>query len=336
MKAADEQRSGTAGPDWLSHLPAETQAYVTKIGKAYGSGDGAPQMPTLEDVHARIRQQVGIDRPQRLRAALDEGTRQFTDMLKAKKDAEDQAEASAMQWLAQNGGRYSQMPAGLRANLPAKSVDNVMTFGQKIAKGDDITDPIVFQKLAGNDAYLKGLSEAQFFTLRGKLSESDFQQFAKKRGELLTGTKGAQPSDLDTSAVNNVLNNRLSQMGLDPTPKDGSSDAQRVGAIRKAVWDSVLGAQLAAGKKFTDVEITNRVDDLFTKSVSFQTSFLGIGTGTSRQRLMEMKVGDIPSDVKDRLKADFKRQGIEPNDADLLGAYLHIKLAQPRETTGSW
>jgi soluble lytic murein transglycosylase len=46
---------------------------------------------------------------------------------------------------------------------------------------------------------------------------------------------------------------------------------------------------------------------------------------------MTMKVGEIPGDVKDKLKADFKRSGItDPTDADLLGAYLHIKIAQSK------
>lgn len=324
-------RSGVPADLWFQKLPDETKAYVTNISRKYADGDGSPQMPTLADVHDKIRQQVGTDRPQRLAVALAEGTRQFDDLLKAKKGADDDAEMRAMQWLENNGGRFSQMPASLRVNLAPKSVDNVMSYGQKIAKGDDITDPIVFQRLAGDENLLKGLTDAQFYAMRTKLSQSDFERFATKRGELVNGTKGQKASDLDTSAVNAVLNNRLQQMGIDPTPKDGSSDAQRVGAIRKTVWDTILRNQLETGKKFTDVEINNRVDDLFTKSVTFQKSFLGIGTGTSSERLMTMKVGDIPGDVKDRLKADFKRSGItDPTDADLLGAYLHIKLAQSK------
>lgn len=340
IKAADEQRSGTAGPDWLEYLPQETQAYVAKVGKAYGEGQGVPSMPTLEDVHAGIRARVGIDRPHRLQVALAEGTRQFEDMLKAKKGREDDAEAAAMDWLSKNGGRFSQLPAQLRSALPPKSVDNVLTYGQKIAKGDDITDPLVFQKMATDDGYLKGLTDAQFYTQSRRLSQADGERMAIRRGELLTGMKGRGANDLDTGAVNTIVNNRLQQMGTDPTPKDGGADAQRVGAIRKFVWDSVMGAQLAAGKKFGDAEISGHVDQLFTKSVTFQTTFLGFSTGASSQRLMGMKLGDIPSDIRTRLKADFKKQGIEPTDADLLGAYLHLNMvqprAQPRGTTGDW
>jgi len=316
------------GGDWLAKLPAETQAYVAKISKQFGDGGGAPSMPTLASLHEQVRTQIPVDQPQRRKIALDEVSRQYEDMLKAKKQTEDQNTAAAMQWLAQNGGRYSNLPASLRANIPPDKIDNVMSFGQKVAKGDDITNPVMFQKMATDDAWLKGMTDAQFYVHSRQLSEGDAQQMALRRGKLLNkdpGTKG--PSDLDTTAVNGILNNRLQQLGIDPSPKDATSGAQQVGAIRQFVWSNVLQAQQAAGKKFDDAQMTDAIDKLFARNVTFQTSFLGIGTGTSSQRLLAMKPGDIPSDVKTRLKADFKQHGIEPTDADLLGAYFKLKTA---------
>lgn len=321
------KKAGSNG-DWLAALPAETQSYVKKISTQYGAGDGAPPVPTLGSLHQQVRDRVGLDSPQRLKVALDDVTRQYKDMLDGKKATEDAAEAEAMKWLQANGGRLSQMPAALRNAIPPKSMDSMLSYGQKVAKGDDITNPVLFQKMATDAAYLKGLTDQQFFIQTRQLSEADGEKMAMRRGSLLNKPGGQKPSDLDTAATNSILNNRLQQMGIDPTPKDSTSDAQRVGAIRQHVWDQVLKAQVTAGKKFNDQDISKVVDGLFAKSVSFQSSFLGVTTGKTSQRLMTMKAGDIPGDVKSRLEKDFKAAGIQPTDGDLLGAYLQLKTAR--------
>jgi len=316
------------GSNWLAKLSPEAQAYVPKVLKAYEGGGGAPPVPTLASLHQQVRERVGLDSPQRLRVALDDVTRQYKDMLDGKKATEDQAEAEAMKWLQANGGRVSQMPAAMRNAVPPKAMDNLMNYGQRIAKGDDITNPVLFQKMATDDDYLKGMTDQQFFIQTRQLSEADGEKMAMRRGQLLNKPAGSKPSDLDTTGVNTILNNRLQQIGIDPTPKDGNSDAQRVGAIRQHVWDQVLKAQITAGKKFNDQDISKVVDGLFAKSVSFQTTFLGMNTGTTSQRLMTMKAGDIPGDVRSRLEKDFKAAGIQPTDGDILGAYLQLKTAR--------
>jgi hypothetical protein len=321
----------SGGANWLAKMPAETQAYVAKITKQYGDGGGAPARPTLADLHADVRARVPATQPKLLRMTLDEVTRQYDVTVKAEKDKQDQTTAQAYKWLADNGGRFSQMPAGLRANVPAKEFDNLMTYGARVAKGDDITDPIVFQKMATDDKWLKGLTDAEFFIHSTKLSQADAQQMALRRGSLLNKepADNKNPGSVDWGGVNSVLNNRLQQIGIDPSPKDASSEAQRVGAIRKYVADNLLQAQQAAGKRFNDAEIASTVDKLFATNVTFQTTFLGINTGKESQRLLSMKPGDIPGDVRDALKKDFAKLGItDPTDADMLGAYFQLRGAR--------
>jgi soluble lytic murein transglycosylase len=317
------------GDNWLEKLPDETKAYVAKITKQFGEGAGAPTLPTLQSLHEQVRKTIPPDQPQRRKIALDEVTRQYEETLKAKKQGEDENIARGYQWLDQNGGRFSQMPANLRANIPAKDYDNMRNYGVRVAKGDDITDPVVFQKMATDDKWLAGLTDAQFYMHSRQLSQSDQQQMALRRGKLLNKDipAGQKPTDLDANGVNAILNNRLQQIGLDPTPKDSSSEAQRVGAIRKFVWDGVLQAQQAAGKKFNDAEMSTQIDKMFATNVTFQKTFLGFATGSKESmRLLGMSVGDIPGDVKTALEKDFVANGIsKPTDADLLGAYFQLR-----------
>ena len=317
------------GGEWLAYLPKETQDYVTKNLAGYASGDGQYQKPTLQDVHNEVRQRIGVTSPARLKLALDEATRQFEEANKAVKQREDEGVANAMRGIIQNGGRFSELPLNVRSAIPPKEVDNVMNFAARVAKGDDVTNLALYQRLSTDRGYLRSLSDNEFFRLRSQLSESDFKHFANERASLVSGKTGTASEDLNTPAINQVLADRLRTLDMDPTPKDGSSDAMRVGAIRKFVRTSILNAQATTGKKMTDAEVEKHIDGIFAKSQEFRTTFLGFGTGTTAQRLLTMKVGDIPSSIKDKLRGDFKAAGVpDPTDADLLGAYWQLKFAK--------
>lgn len=325
IKTAQEK-----GGDWLSYLPAETQAYVAKNTAAYEAGSGQPPKPTLQDVHETVRTMMGNASPQRMKLAIDEATRQYEDMAKAVKQREDEAVSTAMRGVIQNGGRYSDLPVSVRSAIPPKEVDNVLNFAARVAKGNDVTNPTVYQTLATNPAFLKSLSDDAFMRLRAELNESDFKHFASQRADLISGKANNGAEDLDMAAMNSILDTRLRTLEINPHPKPtDTAEAARIGAIRKTVADSLLGAQATAGKKFNDADIERHVDNLFAKSQDFRTTFLGINVGTSSERLLTMQTSDIPGDIRDRLKADFKAAGIDkPTDADILGAYWKLKLAK--------
>jgi soluble lytic murein transglycosylase len=316
------------GGDWLAKMPAETQAYVAKNLAAYGQGEGRPPAPTLQDVHDAVRAQIGDGKPARLKLALDEATRQWEDMQKAVKQRDENATAEAQRWLAANDGRFSLLPASLRSRVPPGEVDNLIGYGQKIARGEDRTEPNWYQKFS-DQGFLKSLNDDQFYTLSTRyLSEADRKHFADERGKLLTGPGVTdKPGDLSSGAIKSVLDTRLRELNIDPSPKDdGGADAARIGAIRQYVDRSVLQAQAAAGKKFSDAEVAKHIDSLFAQTDTVN-SWLGLSSKSAP--MLTMKAGDIPGPVRDRLAADFKAAGVDaPTDAQLLGAYFQAKNAQ--------
>ncbi len=312
------------GGSWITYLPKETQDYVAKNMAAYTTGGGQYQKPSLNQVLQQVETVVGTDNPQRLKLAKAEAARQFEVMTKEVKQRDDESVAEAMRVLQANGGRFSELPPATRAALPPDQVSKVMAFGERIAKGDDVTSPALYQKLASDQQYLKGLSDAEFYKLRSQLSESDFKKFTNERAELISGKATASFENLNTKAVNDVLNDRLRTMGMDPTPKDETPDAARIGVMRKFVRESVLNAQQATGKKMTDSEVEKHIDGLFAKSVNLKGWF-----SSSNIRMLGMDASDVPGEIKDKLRADFKALGIDsPTDADLLGAYWQMSALQ--------
>lgn len=325
------------GANWLSQAPKETRDYVAKNMAALGSGGGASK-PTLLEVHDRVRENIAAkfgDTPPAgmLKQALASATQQFEDLAKATKADEEARTTNALRAIQQVGGRFSALPYAVRSQIPPDQVDAVMAFGQKIAKGDDITNPAVYTKLS-DTKFLASLSDDQFYKMRTELSQSDFQKFADQRGAA-QGKPANTIGNINMEAVNTALKNQMMSLGMDPSPKDGSDEAKQLGAVKMFVNDAVAAHQKALGKVMTDAETSKYINGLYAKDVNFRTQFLGMSTGTSPQKMLTMKVGDIPEDTRDALLRDFRNAGVlAPTDADLLGAYFRVKQLPVRRPMG--
>jgi soluble lytic murein transglycosylase len=328
IKQADAQPGG----DYLTFMPAETQAYVAKNIKAYNAGGGGFSTPTIADVNASIRTELGPNaRPEVVRMALANGAQHFAEITAAKKAKDEEAEANIMRALVQNGGLYSQLSPSRRDSIRPEKVDDMMNFASRIAKGDDVTSPALFLKLTNNPELLGRMSDNAFYATRTELSASDFENFAKQRKDQMTGGTGKGWADLNTQAVKASMHSRLTALGIDPSPTDdGGSDAQRVGAIQMFVAGELREAQRQAGKQFNEGETSKFVDGLFAFNVGFKTTFLGMGTGSETQTMLSMKPSDVPSDTRAMLKKDFAARGIDATAADIYGAYMRMKRAQAK------
>lgn len=341
---ANAGKGERVAPDaWLASAPAETRNYVASVLRQMSAPDGGvPPRPTLDQLHQAARERLGPNAsPLAVKTAIDQVTQQFEDQSKALAQRKDEVVTSAMQELVKNGGRFSELSAGTRAALTryaADKLDDVMSFGKKMALGDDTTDDRLYLRLTTNPQLMANMTDAQFFQLRNGLSKADFDHFAQKRADILSGKSSQSPGELNDSAINRVANQRLQGLGIATgNLKPGSAEELRVGAIRRFIDSSIIDAQRQAGKKFNDAETQAHIDGLFAKNVTFRRTFLGFGTGTTGQQMLSMKVGDIPSDQADAIKKAFKARGnSNPTDADILGAYFASHAGAKGGAQGSY
>lgn len=331
-KAEQSARAAQGDPKlkaahWLDFLPEETRKYVAKNMREFESGQGQPTRPTFQEIDDQLRADPRLaGNPGRYKAAREEAERQFNELIKAVKQREEEAVATAMRGIIENGGRFFDLPVSIRAAVPPKEVDNLIGFAQKIAKGDDTSSMWLYAKLAGNPDQLARMSDNEFFALRRELSEEDFKHFANERAKRIGNVAGSSgPGDLNSQAIKQALDERLRMLNIDPSPKDdGGNDAARIGAIRRFVDQYFIAAQREAGKRFTDAEVYQHIDALFAKNATFRGLF-----STSSGPMLTMKVGDIDGATRDGIKAAFKRQGIdEPTDAQILNAYWNMMVAR--------
>lgn len=245
---------------WLAALPKETQNYVTNILKAYGTGDGQSRRPTLQEVQDSVRKDIGNDSPQRLRLALEETARRYTEAEKAIKQREDETVADAQRQLLQNGGHFADLSAGLRASLPPGRVDELMTFGQKIAKGEPVeTDWSLYYKLKTDPALL---ASANLMSIRNRLSDADFKHLAEEQQNT---RNGRNDTTTNLRSTHDVVNLMMREVGIDPTPKDTDKEAAiRVGKIWQSVETRVREEEQVLGRKLRPEEVKRTVAGLFS------------------------------------------------------------------------
>ena len=333
-KAMEASLKGRGQNDWLSYLPPETQAYVAKNMKALGgSAPVAPRPTEFEFVSGALANLGPNASPQAIKHTREAAVQQFGVLNKSLNEKGDNALADAQRWVIDNKATsLAQLPPQLKDALtqfaPGK-MDDLGKFAKE--QGNVVTNDALYLKLATNPAALTSLSDAQFFNLRSDLSKSDFDGFAKERATRLAGGGANGPGELNTQAITDTMRDRLRALKMDPTPKDGSAEAEQLGTIHRFVRNELGEAQRAAGKKFSDVETSKFIDGLFAKNVTFK-GFFG---GTNSQSLLSLKPGDVPSDMRNALKADFAKAGVaSPTDADILGAYMRLKQ-HPAKVNGA-
>lgn len=311
---------------YIDFLPKETQNYVAKNMAAYTAGSGAGPKPTFLDIDNALRADPRLaGNPQRYAVARADAEKRFEEVQKATKSHEEDTVAAAMRGVIENGGRFSDLPASVRGAIPPKEVDNVISFSQKIAKGDDVTSARLYSRLASDPQQLAQMSDNAFFALRKELNESDFKHFAGERAKLQGKGSALGVGDLNTQAIKQSLDERLRVLKIDPSPKDdGGADAARIGGVRKFVDQYFYAAQRESGKKFNDAEVTQHLDALFAKNATFRGFF-----SDSSGPMLGMQVGDLTGDIKTRIKASYKRQGIDnPTDAQIMNIYWTSQTAR--------
>ncbi len=314
---------------WRKKLPRETQDYLLKAEALFAKGGQnlRPAKPTEQDFIQGALARVGQNASSLvIKHTTDLAKQQFSSMERSFKDAGDNALADAQRWAIETGatslnGLPTRTKDALMQYAPGR-LDDLDRFVKERGKVE--TNTSLYLTFVTHPEVMAKMSDAEFASQRLNLEKSDFDKLAAQRATLLKGGSANGVGDLNHTAINQTLSDRLRSLRLDPSPKDGSVESAQIGAVHKFVRDSVAQAQLQAGKKFSDAETAQHIDGLFAKNVQFKGLF-GFGSEKSRA-LLSTKASDIPSDVANDLRKNFAKVGnLNPSDGDLLGAYFRYQ-----------
>lgn len=341
-KAAEWNKANPNQPrDWLEFMPAETRGYVANITAKLQSGSAAPKRTSELEVVQAVRSDPRLaNDPIARKAAEETAAKNFKLQEDARKTQGDNALVQALEWGAQNQYRASDMPPSLRSQIPPERMGELQTQFEKLAKGDDQTDPVaysVYMSSAEGQKELKGMPRDKAVLLaKTQFNASDGKKFLDKWGE----ANGAAPpsggaanfGDIDRASFNATAESMLQQMGFNPsaTMKSDAKEFQRVASIKYALEKQLLAMQQSAGKKFNDADMSRAISQLLsTTTKTSDGTTVPVIEVTRSGGFFGNKGFSIHKTTKEQLKAQFKAVGInDPSDDQLNAAYLSLKFRQ--------
>lgn len=301
------------GNDWLAYAPKETQNYVAGIMGKYGAGGGAPQRPTLQDVHQQVRETLGPNaRPEQVRIATETVTKQFSDATAAVKQRGEEAYTTALSALIQNGGDFASLPNDVRAAIPPDKFDDAMTFAGKRAAGVPIqTDWNTYTEL-----------RAQAATNPAAFRKTDLRQYydrlapAQREQMLDLQTKLADPKNApEIASVSQQLSIAHNLLGF-------AADAHE----KKGKFDNAVTQALAEETRVKKRELNFEERDTIIKRMMLPIND-GAWFGTTRQYQVSgtPKEGRAPFEITDDdrslITAALKQEGVPVNDANITARF---------------
>ncbi|WP_420997593.1 transglycosylase SLT domain-containing protein [Cupriavidus sp. 30B13] len=324
--AGDRFRAAQQG-DWLAYLPQETQKYVGGIMRSYSAGGGAPQKPTEAELKAQVRATIPEWQTDRIKAAENVISKQFTEYQQATRQREDEAVAAAQSALIANGGQFSDLPLAIRSKLPPGKYDDVMGFADRIAKGQaPQTDWSLYYTLKNDPAVLGGVN---LMALRDKLADSEFKQLTNEQQDVRQG-KTQDTTNLRTGR--DYLNQFMREAGIDPTPKDDDkAGAAVVGRIWNSFEQRVRAQETNLGRKLRPEEMKQEAAALFTAvevNRTFWNKTLPAAAVAADQALV------VPDRDRDQITQALRAAGKPVTDQAIQDLYRRAKGVLPLKTNG--
>ena len=317
IKAAEQD-----GSDWLSHMPTETQNYVTKISKEYADNGGRQDTPTLEDFHnAALSKLPGNASMQLINNTRSEATRQYEEAMKAIKQHEEAGVADAFTALRNNGGNYAALPIEIKNNIPPEKDGSIRDYAAKVAKGIPVeTDMSLFYQLKRDPALL---AKTNLDSFKDRLSDSDFKDLIEDQTNVkATGTHSTQ-----VFSAREVLNRYMETAGINPNPKfDDTKETAKVGRIESAFQRQITEQESIQGKKMDQDQIRKLAARMFTEVPILKWGYAGTpfsGTGTKPAVLIG--AGDnvqVPSEDRAKIIDALTRNKKPITEEAIWSAYM--------------
>lgn len=331
QKALDQSKTDGRPTQWLSYLPKETQDYVTKNVAQLQQGGGSPIPPTKADfvTAALSPDRIGTDpRPQVVNLIREQAEKQYDLMLSSRKEQGESAVQQVQQALDTNGGDMSKVSPDLISNVTQYAPDklgDMYKYAKTISAPAMATNATEYANAVTYPDKLATMSDGDFATyLKTNFAPGrDQDHIAMVRADALSGTgkSNNSSSSLNSGALKTTLDNRLNSIGIAPTPRAGSDDAQQVAIIRKFVADDIYSQQQQLGRKMSPEEISKRVDTLFTHSATTNGWFQGTPAS-----MLAMKPTNIADNDMTQITAALKKQGVtSPTDEQVMRTYWNWK-----------
>jgi hypothetical protein len=298
----------------------------TITGKAATLGDALTQVRAIADPKVRDATEERVrkyfsEKAENLRQQRDAGMQRATNLVEQSHD-------------------INSVPPLLLSTFTVGERESLREYAVKLQKGIPIaTDwPTYYQlkSLASAEATQPAFLQTNLLTYRSKLSDEQFKELTDYQASLRSADGRAQDRLGGFRTVQQVVNDALGAAGIDPTPKQGSSDADKVALFRRSVDEAIAQQEAVSGKKTTAVDAQHLVDDLMVKGAVAGSGIFGFFKTTrhafeakpGEDLLLEVK--DVPPLDRAQITARLQQLGQPVTDSNILTLYKkRLALLRP-------
>lgn len=251
----------------------------------------------------------------------------------------DQIYAGVQDWMTKggpNGGpAITVPPANIFSQLTWEQQQSIErqvernVAGKKTVTRQDVWYTIHQGLTSGNANERETWATAPLMQFKEHLSDQDFQELAKLQAGVRAGA-GKELTQVQT--VGQMVNSTLMSMGIDPTPKPGSSqtaadsDTMKAATFHRVFQTELTMLETAKGKKATPQEMQGILDGL-VKQVAAKPGWLG----GSQKPVALLTPADVPERDKQLIIGEIRRAGGVPTDERVLQVYQHMKATEPTQ-----
>jgi len=234
-------------------------------------------------------------------------------------------------------GNVNSIPSPTWSGLTGGARSALRNYAEHIARGVPVkTDLPTFyglMKKAGDDP--AAFVTENLLQYRHKLDEVEFKQLAGLQLSIRSGNTKAAEKDLAGFRTNaQILDDSLRQYGIQPDGKEQTDQEKVAIAQLRRMLDQRVEAQSAlTGKKPTNVDIQQAVDDLLSASaeVRQQGTWGGLFSAapffdtTTTKRLIDMQPGDVPEQFRAQIVATLQKARRPVSETTILDMYLEAR-----------
>lgn len=178
--------------------------------------------------------------------------------------------------------------------------------------------------IASSPATREQFLQMNLMEYRPHMADTEFKDIVNLQADLRKGNANADKILDGFRSDQSIVNDALASANIDPTPKKGSKDADKVALFRKMVDDEVKKHQDATGKKATNDIIQGIVDNLMVKGITEK----GIFWDTEKRRFelesgeqFEIAAKDIPPAEQAKIKDALQRRNIPFSEQAMIDLY---------------
>lgn len=285
-----------------------------------------------DDMESALKAARGIKDPEIRDATVDRVKDLFADKKRAKDQAIEDLHRGATDIIDQTGD-WQKIPAAQWGKFSLSERASLKAYAKNRKEGvepETKWDSYYNLKTMAasketRDAFLKLNLYGDY---RGQFADSEFKEMVKLQTDLREG-KGNRDKELDGYLSDkDIVDGALKQFDFNPNPKPGNAEAEQVNRFRNMVDKEIRKRQEVTGKKISNEETREIVNNLMVDVVTKKRTFWfdekkkAFEVDPTKDGLEDVESEQIPKSEKIKIEESLRRNGKPVTEAMVKSLYL--------------